>query len=94
MKRLITPALLAGIITSGAAAAEPFSAHFNDSTLRIDYILSGNRESTLIAMEQMSKCAGWAGRRHNLGKAPLMGNGSVIVTDARTGDTLYVNLSL
>ena len=67
-----------------------FLTHFADSTLRLDYIFGGDSASTVVMLGNMSKTPGWAGRRHNLKSLPLMGNGQLAVTDAATGDTLYV----
>lgn len=64
-----------------------FESNFADSTLRIDWIMGA--ATPQIMLRQMSKSPGWAGRRHNLERLPLKGNGDVTVRDAQTGDTLY-----
>lgn len=61
-----------------------------DRTLRLDYIFSGTDRSQEISLDEMSCFDGWAGRRVNLDKAPLRGNGQVIMKDAATGRVLYV----
>lgn len=66
-----------------------FDRYFCDSTLRIDYIFSGTNRMQHIALDQLSKTAGWYGRRHNLGRLPLEGNGQLTLIDPATGDTLY-----
>lgn len=66
-----------------------FDQAFTDSTLRIDYIFSGDSKTQHIALHQLSKTAGWFGRRHHLDSLPLEGNGQLTVLDAATGDTLY-----
>lgn len=71
------------------AAIVDFDTHFSDSTLRIDYIFSGTNSTQHIALDQLSKSAGWFGRRHNLQRLPLEGNGQLTMVDPQTGDTLY-----
>lgn len=66
-----------------------FDEHFADSTLRVDYLFSGNSREQHIALAQLSKTAGWYGRRHHLDRLPLLGNGQLTMVDASTGDTLY-----
>lgn len=58
-------------------------------TLRVDYIFSGTDKSVEISLDEMSRFDGWAGRRTNLDKVPVRGNGQICMTDAQTGDTLY-----
>lgn len=70
-------------------SAQNFEQHFSDSTLRIDYVFSGTNRTQHIALEGMSKTANWYGRRHNLGRLQLEGNGMLTVLDAASGDTLY-----
>jgi len=60
-----------------------------DKTLRIDYIFSGTDKTQEIALDEMSSFDGWAGRRTNLDKVPVRGNGQISMTDAGTGRTLY-----
>ena len=71
------------------AAVVDFDTHFSDSTLRIDYIFSGTNRTQHIALDQLSKSAGWFGRRHNLQRLALEGNGQLTMVDPQTGDTLY-----
>ena len=58
-------------------------------TLRVDYMFSGTDKSVEISLDEMSRFDGWAGRRTNLDKVPIRGNGQICMTDAQTGDTLY-----
>ena len=58
-------------------------------TLRVDYMFSGTDRSVEISLDEMSRFDGWAGRRTNIDKVPLRGNGQICMTDAQTGDTLY-----
>ena len=81
--------LMCGLSFSVAAQGVTFDKAFKDSTLRIDYIFSGTDKTQHIAVDQLSKTAGWYGRRHHLAQLPLEGNGQLTMVDASTGDTLY-----
>ncbi len=83
--------LLSGLLVAGAACAADFNSHFNDSTLRVDYILGGDAKNVTVSLAGQSKSAGWAGRRHSLAELPYIGNGQVTVVDEATGDTIYRN---
>ena len=63
--------------------------HAQEKTLRVDYIFSGTDKSVEISLDEMSCFDGWAGRRVNMDKAPLRGNGQISMTDAATGKVLY-----
>ena len=71
MKRLCL-FLLAGALSLALSAqtTSEFDAHFVDSTLRVDYIFSGTNHTQHIALAQLSKTAGWYGRRRHLGSLP------------------------
>ena len=60
-----------------------------EQTLRVDYMFSGTDRSVEISLDEMSRFDGWAGRRTNLDKVPVRGNGQICMTDVQTGDTLY-----
>lgn len=82
--------LVAATCFAGASAAD-FNENFQDSTLRVDYILGGGPSGIRIMLDSQSKQKGWAGRRTRLKDVPVAGNGTVMVTDPQTGDTLYRN---
>ena len=65
------------------------SAQNYSETLRVDYMFSGTDKSAEISLDEMSRFDGWAGRRVNLDKVPVRGNGQICMTDVATGDTLY-----
>lgn len=80
--------MLAWLGLSASAAAQPvsgaslgFERHFADSTLRLDYTFGGDTSSTSIMVNGISKFKGWAGRRHNLSRLPLQGNGQLVLLD-------------
>ena len=68
-----------------------FEEHFTDSTLRLDYVFCGDAAHTAIYLQGMVKTGVWAGRRHNLARPLLRGNGQVLVKDPATGAVLYSN---
>ena len=61
----------------------------SEATLRIDYIFSGTDKECRIAVDELNRLEGWAGRRRRMKDVPLRGNGQVCMKDAATGDTLY-----
>lgn len=96
IKSVVVAAVLAMASTSVAASQAQgnqteFSRNFSDSTLRIDYVFGGGPSGIHVMLDKQSKSAGWAGRRHNLKSVPQAGNGSIMVVDPVSGDTLYRN---
>ena len=72
-------------------SASGYNENFRDSTLRIDYVFGGGPSGVRIMLDSQSKLKGWAGRRARLNEVPVAGNGTIMVTDPLTGDTLYSN---
>lgn len=89
MKRIIL--LLALSIIGLNTSAQEFSKHFTDNTMRLDYNLIGNARQQTIALNEVIAVEGWAGRRVNLDKVPVRGNGEIKVLDSQSGETLYRN---
>lgn len=81
------------IVAAPSAGARHFSDAFADSTLRVDFAFSGACDGSApsIAFSDLSKYTGWGGRRVNLTHALREGAADVVVRDAATGDTLYIN---
>lgn len=89
MKRFTTFAAATLLVVSAKGASHPkFTDVFRDSTLRLDYVFAGDNNHTSVALSRMNKFGGWAGRRSNLDKLPLAGNGEITVF-SESGDTLY-----
>ncbi|MBR1446673.1 MAG: peptidase M64 [Alloprevotella sp.] len=66
------------------------TAHLDFSrTLRADYLFCGDTKHQEISLARLNSLKGWAGRRHHLDSLALAGNGTLTMTDARTGRTLY-----
>ena len=83
--------LIVGLATAIAAEAQDFSSHFHNKTLRIDYHFVGNAEQQIVALDELASEEGWAGRRVNLDKVPVRGNGDIKVIDTESGKVLYRN---
>ena len=66
-----------------------FNTYFTNQTLRIDYQFYGDAKQQGIMLDGLSKTNLWAGRRHNLDKMPLLGNGQLVMKDAATGKVIY-----
>ena len=81
--------LLLCLAVSQRVSASGFEACFQDSTLRIDYIFSGNNREQVISVDELSFSPGWYGRRTNMERLLLQGNGQITVTDTLGRDTLY-----
>lgn len=81
--------LLLSAAVSDASASPEFMTHFNDSTLRVDYIFGGGPGGVTLLLDGQSKSPLWAGRRVNLDSVPYEANGCLTVTDPATGEVLY-----
>ena len=87
---LIVAVAVCGVCPAEASAGLSFDGRFADTTLRVDYILSGDAQAQSVSLFRLSSTEGWYGRRVNLDRMPLKGNGEVVMTDAATGERLYV----
>ena len=65
------------------------SLYAQNQTLRVDYTFSGTAKSAEISLDELSCSDGWYGRKVNLDKVPVRGNGQICMTDCHSGDTLY-----
>lgn len=91
MKPVIISFMLLAAASSASVAGKTFEDNFSDSTLRVDYTFSGLQSKQTIALSQRKCTPGWFGRRVNMDRLPQRGKGRIVMTDAATGDTLYVN---
>ncbi|MBR4995512.1 MAG: peptidase M64 [Alistipes sp.] len=89
MKKLLF--LLYTLFASASLQAQEFDQWFCDKTLRVDYIFSGNATQQMVSLDELSLIDGWAGRRVNLDKIPVRGNGEIKIIDPASGKTLYRN---
>ncbi len=89
MKRFLLTLICA--VTAFMASAQNFSDYFANRTLRIDYIFAGNANNQIVALDELASSDGWAGRRVNLDKIPVRGNGEIKLIDIQSGKTIYRN---
>ena len=84
------PVLTNALVKEGEAEKSDFGKYLNyEKTLRLDYIFSGDAKGTEISLAKMGKLDGWWGRRVNMDKVPLRGNGQVTLRDSATNEVLY-----
>lgn len=69
--------------------AQNFSDYFQDKTLRVDYLFTGNTAHQSIYIDELSQLPTWAGRQHHLSELPLAGNGQIVMRDAATQKCIY-----
>ena len=67
--------------TSIGSYAQNFADYFQNKTLRVDYIFTGDATQQAIYLDELSQLPTWAGRQHHLSELPLEGNGQIIVKD-------------
>ncbi len=88
--RRVVYIVFCGVLAAGQALASPaLDSRLSEATLRVDYVFSGTDKSCEIAVDELNRLEGWAGRRRRLQDVPLRGNGQVCMTEAASGDTLY-----
>lgn len=88
MKRIFILLLLT---ISLNAVAQNFKQYFDDATLRIDYIFSGNAKHQAIAVDELYRLPHWFGKHERLSELPIEGNGQITVRDHRTQKVIYRN---
>ena len=72
-----------------AANAQTFDEYFEDKTLRIDYIFTGDTHKQEVYLDELSSLPQWAGRKHHLADLPLAGNGEITMKDKASGEVIY-----
>ncbi len=87
---LTIPCILC-LFMSANVNAQEFNKAFSDSTLRIDYIFSGNAIQQHIAIDQLNVIPRWYGKKQRLDELPMEGNGQITVRDHHTKRILYRN---
>ena len=73
MKKILLSLIMAALTL--CTTAQSFDEYFNGNTLRLDYVFAGDRNSQALYVDQLSETPGWYGRKHNLDRLPLEGNG-------------------
>lgn len=69
--------------------AQNFTEFFEDKTLRVDYLFTGNAERQSIFLDELSQLPSWAGRQHHLSELPLEGNGQIVMRDLSSKQCIY-----
>lgn len=78
--------------TANAKSIKPvFQENFRDSTLRIDYIFSGDATHQSVSLEKLNLMPRWWGKRKRLAELPIEGNGHITVRSHATGVVTYRN---
>ena len=77
MKRFLLSLAFLALVVSAKGNDEGLDL---SRTLRVDYIFSGTDKTQDIALAELCSIDGWAGRRVNMDKLPLRGNGQVIMS--------------
>ena len=82
MRRIVLA--LAAILAMTALRARGDEVSVNglnlDRTLRVNYIFTGTDKEQEISLAELCSIEGWAGRRVNMDKVPLKGNGQVVLS--------------
>lgn len=79
------------VLSALGISAQDFNSWFQDKTLRIDYIFSGNDHEQHIAVDELSQSPRWYGKRQRLAELPMEGNGQITVRDSVSGKIIYRN---
>ncbi len=87
MKKILC--LMLQVLCIATLSAHNFEKFFEDETLRVDYIFSGNATQQYIFLDGLSQTPLWAGRKHHLAELPLAGNGEITMKDEESGETIY-----
>ena len=75
--------------TSIGSYAQNFADYFQNNTLRVDYIFTGDATQQAIYLDELSQLPTWAGRQHHLSELPLEGNGQIIMKDLASKQCIY-----
>lgn len=81
--------LFLGLAVCSSGYCQSFEEFFADKTLRADYLFTGNKKNQSVVLDELKSIEGWAGRRSNLDKLPLSGNGQLTMVDKATGVVIY-----
>ena len=81
--------LFLGLAVCSSGYCQSFEEFFADKTLRADYLFTGNKKNQSVVLDELKSMEGWAGRRSNLDKLLLSGNGQLTMVDKATGVVIY-----
>lgn len=81
-----------GCATASAQTSAPsFQENFRDSTLRLDYIFSGNATTQRISLDKLNLMPRWYGKHERLAELPVEGNGQITVRRHDNKEIIYRN---
>lgn len=89
MGRQLVLSLIIFHLSLSIAHAQDFDKYFENRTLRLDYIFSGNRQEQHIALDQPNSIPGWHGKRNKLTELPVEGNGQITVRSHSDSTVIY-----
>ena len=91
MKRFLTLAIALATLTIPCHSERSEESPLDFShTLRLNYIFSGNAKTQSITLAELCSIEGWAGKRVNMDKVPVRGNGQLTM---RIGDEVVYRTS-
>lgn len=87
MKRILIISTL--LLSVACVQAQQFEDYFENRTLRLDYIFSGNYAHQELYVDELISMPRWYGKRQHLAEVPLRGNGQIIVRSKADGGVIY-----
>lgn len=87
MKKLFAVFIIASVTLH--SSGQDFNTFFENKTMRVDYIFSGDTAHQNISLCELVQTPIWAGRRHHLSEIPLEGNGQIEIKDKATHKIIY-----
>ncbi len=91
MRKIFGLLVLLLALNTATISAQDFDKYFCDSTLRIDYILSGDVHRQAISLEGMSRMPGWYGKRQHFTEIPVHGAATIDMRNAANGELIYLH---
>ena len=76
---------------ANGAAEVVFDEWFEERTLRVDYMFSGDSVAQSLSFDEAMSMPVWAGRRRHLDSLYVEGNGQISMIDAATGRRIYAH---
>lgn len=89
MIRKIYVLLVMFCLFAAASYSIEFDRWFQNRTLRVDYIFSGNSREQEVSLDEFVSFDGWAGKRVYLTELAVDGNSQVTVKDKQTGTVIF-----
>ena len=68
-KTILSLATMAMLLAPSTIQAQNFDDYFVDKTLRVDYTFAGNKQTQMIAVDQLNVMPRWYGKQCRSGRA-------------------------